>query len=252
MKNSSTRSIFEVAFVFILIRLVVWEWNITSASRWTINLLGWNYFGHIIYVLIPLLILLLTRRNFKSYGLALGLNWKTNLKWGAIFAATLGMPSLFALILGWLKIEVPVYWLSTLVFQVFFAGFGEEILYRGYYQSRINDGFGRPFTASGMRFGVGLIAISILFGFAHVLNPFNPLQGSYGLDWMAGVVALQTGIFYGFVREKTGSILTSAIIHGSTFWWDFIGDGSTRFLAMSIGWCISWIVLFAAFSKTKD
>jgi hypothetical protein len=64
-------------------------------------------------------------------------------------------------------------------------------------------------------------------------------------------VALQTGVFYGLVREKTGSVLASAVIHGSTFWWDFLGDGSMRFISMSIGWCISWVILYASFSKTK-
>jgi membrane protease YdiL (CAAX protease family) len=149
------------------------------------------------------------------------------------------------------EIEVPKYWVSILIFQLFFASFGEEILYRGYYQSRINDGFGLPWDVGGLRFGIGLIAISILFGFAHVLNPFNPFQGQFTLDWVGGLIALQTGLFYGFVREKTGSILASAIIHGSTFWWDFLAEGSTRYIGMSIGWCISWVLLFTIFSRTR-
>jgi membrane protease YdiL (CAAX protease family) len=229
----------------------MWGWSITPLAQRERDLLRWPYFSHIIFILVSILILFFAKRSFKSYGLNPGVNWRASLKWGLLFGAALAAPPLFAFIFGWQEIEVPKFWLSTLIFQMFFASFGEEILYRGYYQSRLNDGFGRPWNADGVRFGIGLIAISMLFGFAHVLNPFNPLQGRYALDWVGGLVALQTGVFYGLVREKTGSILASAIIHGSTFWWDFLGEGSTRYISMSIGWCISWVILFAIFSRTK-
>jgi membrane protease YdiL (CAAX protease family) len=250
--KSKILSIVEVAFVFIVIRLVVWGFNTTRLAEAIWDRLGWSYFGHILCFLVPVLILLLARRSFTTYGLSLAVNWRSSIKWGALFGAMLGLPSLIALVLGWLEIEIPKLWLSTLIFQIFFAGFGEEILYRGYYQSRINIGYGRPYKVGRIQFGVGLIAISLLFGFAHVLNPFNPFQGRSGLDWVAGLVALQTGVFYGLVREKTGSILGSAIIHGSTFWWDFIGDGSARFISMSVGWSICWVILSMVFHKTND
>jgi membrane protease YdiL (CAAX protease family) len=134
---------------------------------------------------------------------------------------------------------------------VIFAGFGEEILYRGYYQSRLNLAFGRPFDADGIKFGVGLIVVSLLFGLGHLLNPFNPFLGQPDLDWFAALIALQTGVFYGLAREKTGSILIAALLHASTFWWDFLPDESTRYVAMSVGWAICWILLFTVFNKTK-
>lgn len=244
-------SVIEVVIVFILLRLTVWVWCTTDLARREEELLSWGYFSHVLFIGVPILIVLLNRRNWASYGLSLATGWRSSLKWGAIFAASLGLPTLIALFCGWLIIDWPEKWLATFVFQFFFAGFGEEILYRGYYQSRLNQGFGRPYTANQIRFGVGLIAISILFGCAHVMNPFNPLQGSFALDWFAGLVALQTGVFYGLVREKTGSVLASAIIHGSTFWWNFIGDGSERLIGMSIGWSISWIILYITFSKAN-
>jgi membrane protease YdiL (CAAX protease family) len=245
------RSVVEVALVVVFLRLAAWGWDTTPLAQREFGLVRWDFLRHILFALIPILILIFARRSFKAYGLDLKVNWKASLKWGVIFGAALGIPPLLALILGWQEVAVPKYWLSTLIFQMFFASFGEEILYRGYFQSRINGAFGRPWDAGGLKFGVGLIAISVLFGFAHVLNPFNPFQGQYGLDWVGGLIALQTGFFYGFVREKTGSILPSAVIHGSTFWWDFLAEGSARYIGMSIGWCISWVLLFALFSRAK-
>jgi membrane protease YdiL (CAAX protease family) len=245
------RPVLEVAAVFISLHLVVWGWNTTSFQQREWDLLRWPYFSHVLIVLVPVLTVVLARRSLRSAGLDLRVNWRTSLTWGFLFGAMLAAPCLAALAFGWIQIDVPRLWLSTIVFQVLFAGFGEEVLYRGYFQSRLNDGFGRPFKVEGISFGVGLIAISLLFGLGHLLNPFNPFLGHNGLDWFAGLIALQTGLFYGLVREKTGSILAPAIIHGSTFWWDFLADGSARYIGMSIGWSIAWVLLFTVFSNRK-
>jgi membrane protease YdiL (CAAX protease family) len=54
----------------------------------------------------------------------------------------------------------------------------------------------------------------LLFGFSHVLNPFDPLNGSFDLAWWWGFWTFFSGIFYGFVREKTGSVVAAGIAHG--------------------------------------
>jgi membrane protease YdiL (CAAX protease family) len=47
-----------------------------------------------------------------------------------------------------------------------------------------------------------------------VLNAFKPLQGVYTLDWCWGFETFFSGLFFGLLREKTGSILAPAIAHG--------------------------------------
>jgi len=42
---------------------------------------------------------------------------------------------------------------SALLFYVFFLGLGEELLFRGYIQSRLNLAFGRPFMFFGVQWG---------------------------------------------------------------------------------------------------
>ena len=66
---------------------------------------------------------------------------------------------------------------STVIFQFFFAGFGEEILFRGYMQTKLNEDFGRPWSLKGINFGPGLLIAAALFGVLHLMNPFNPLMG---------------------------------------------------------------------------
>ena len=43
-----------------------------------------------------------------------------------------------------------------------FVGFGEENLYRGYMQSRLNEAFGRPYRFFGVPFGWGVFVTALL------------------------------------------------------------------------------------------
>lgn len=103
---------------------------------------------------------------------------------------------------------------STAIFQFFFAGFGEEIMFRGYIQYRLNESFGRRWKFAGVRFGPGLFITSILFGVLHLLNPFNPLMGEYALAIWSGIYSTAAGFLFGFIREKTGDVLAPSIAHG--------------------------------------
>jgi uncharacterized protein len=103
---------------------------------------------------------------------------------------------------------------STVIFQFFFAGFGEEIMFRGYMQSRLNESLGYPWKFAGVKFGPGLLITSMLFGVLHLLNPFNPLQGQYGLAIWSGISSMVAGFLFGFIREKTGNVLAPSIAHG--------------------------------------
>jgi uncharacterized protein len=103
---------------------------------------------------------------------------------------------------------------STAVFQFFFAGFGEEILFRGYVQSRLNEGFGRPWVLAGVKFGPSLLITSVLFGVMHLLNPFNPFQGQYEFAIWSGITSTVSGFLFGFIREKTGNVIAPSFAHG--------------------------------------
>jgi membrane protease YdiL (CAAX protease family) len=104
--------------------------------------------------------------------------------------------------------------LLTVLWLFFGAGFGEEIFFRGYIQSRVNQAFGRPLRIMNVDFGVGLLVSALLFGFIHVLNTVDYFNDRWEFAWWWWLPNLVAGLFYGCLREKTGSILAGAVHHG--------------------------------------
>jgi membrane protease YdiL (CAAX protease family) len=95
-----------------------------------------------------------------------------------------------------------------------FVGFGEEILFRGYILSRLNEAFGKPYQIFGIQYGWGLIITSVLFGLTHVGLTTSLITGQVNIYWAWGFWTIFSGLVYGLVREKSGSVLASALLHG--------------------------------------
>lgn len=260
------KSILEVLSVFTFAYLMRWVFSLTvvGVEPW------WKYFVQTISVLIPVSILLLTKRSFESYGFTLK-RWRYNLNvamtfvlfvliivgilgWVPIFMFHLGTDKEMtgsvilaathsvALFLSLQKLRNregatpvivapllfpftfmgfslsgfidPYRLVDTLIYYPLFNGFGEEIYFRGYFQSRMNQEFGRPFKFLGVNFGLGLLLTSLLFGFSHVLAPFDPFAGYFNLSWWWGFWTFFSGLLFGLVREKTGSIIAAGVTHG--------------------------------------
>jgi hypothetical protein len=119
-------------------------------------------------------------------------------------------PVVVALAVGRLSLVI----VSTVIWQFVFSGFGEEFIYRGYFQSRLNQAFGQPARLFGIQFGVGLVIASLLFGLLHVVDSYDPAIGFSSLAWGALWGNFLAGLFLGVIREKTGTLLASSIAHG--------------------------------------
>jgi membrane protease YdiL (CAAX protease family) len=114
---------------------------------------------------------------------------------------------------------------STILWQLVFGGFGEELFYRGYIQSTVNEEYGRPWSVEGVAFGPGLLVSSALYGLDRALNTVRPLEGVYTVSWSWGFFAFTVGIFYGFIREHTGDIVGSGVANGLV---DSVGEALNR------------------------
>ena len=118
---------------------------------------------------------------------------------------------------------------STVIWQFVFSGFGEEFVWRGYVQSRLNQAFGRPMSLFGIQFGVGLIIVSLLFGLFHAFNTYDPALGFSSLSWGWALYASVAGLLFGMLREKTGTLVSPGLAHGLP---DAVGEA----LARIFGW----------------
>ncbi|MCL4561612.1 MAG: CPBP family intramembrane metalloprotease [Chloroflexi bacterium] len=95
-----------------------------------------------------------------------------------------------------------------------FVGFGEEILFRGYMQSRLNEAFGKPYHFFEVPFGWGAVITALLFGFMHIgiLRWILGSSTEVALAW--GFWTVFGGLVSCFLREKSGGILAPALMHG--------------------------------------
>jgi len=134
-------------------------------------------------------------------------------------------PIVLALALGRLSLVV----VSTVVWQFIFSGFGEEFVCRGFVQSRLNQAFGRPLRLCGVQFGAGLVIASLLFGLMHAFNTYQPAIGFRSLSWGWALWTFTGGLFFGAIREKTGTLVAPGIAHG-------LPDAAGEALMKIFGW----------------
>jgi membrane protease YdiL (CAAX protease family) len=252
-------AVFEVLVVFLVTFTLIWLTALLPIGK-----IERNFLAYVVMIAFPLLILLISRRDLKAYGLSFQrfkdqldmtlavllpiainaaiygwllpkyipdaiIRWEgafllsiTTILTGFWIAYILRSKTSFALVfptllctlsLAQTKMILPERLISFL-FYLLFLGPGEELLFRGYIQSRLNAVFGRPYRFWGVPWGWGLVIASLMFGFMHILNPFNPFLGKLDLYIWWGVWAVFGGLTLGYIREKAGSILPTAILHG--------------------------------------
>jgi membrane protease YdiL (CAAX protease family) len=142
-----------------------------------------------------------------------------------LIAILLVLPIAISLWMGKLSLVI----VSTIFWQFFLSGFGEEFLYRGYFQGRISQAFGRPYQLFGFQFGSGLFVAALLFGLMHAFNGYQPGLGLRSMYWGWALWTFFGGLFGGIIREKTGTLLAPGITHGLP---DAVGEP----LRILMGW----------------
>jgi membrane protease YdiL (CAAX protease family) len=255
------KAVLEVVVVFSLTLFLVALAGLSPVGEWVRQVSKRTFFEYVVMIAVPLLLLVVTRRDLASCGISLrNLRYHLDITaaafvpiavgiagaglvnytlwWGALIMAGVQIALLFAL--GRLLKRKPTRnesgtlvtaslviaysnltqgatlnsAISALLFYVFFLGLGEELLFRGYIQSRLNDAFGRPFQFYGVKWGWGIVITSVLFGLMHVINLGSLAIGDWQLTPWWGLWTFFAGLVNGFVREKTGSIVAPTILHG--------------------------------------
>lgn len=254
-------AVMEVTVVFALTLSLLAFAGMTSFGTWVRNTTHRVFVEYLVMIAVPVLVLLITRRNFAEYGISF-----TNMKYHlAIVKDVIGPIAVSCLALAlvnykeWggalimVAVQIALLYVlgqilkrkpsptvdtalvgaaffglagsmfakfnpgnafSALVFYIFFLGVGEELLFRGYIQSRLNAAFGKPFTLFGAQWGWGAIIASALFGIMHLLNLGSLASGQWILTPWWGLWTFFGGLVFAYIREKTGSIAAPAILHG--------------------------------------
>lgn len=256
------KSVIEVVAVFGITLFLVALAGLSPVGEWVRQATNRAFFEYAVMIAVPLLLLVVTRRNLASYGISLR-NFRYHLdiglvafvpvafasvplmfvdetQWGgALIMVGVEIAVLFAL--GWLLKRKPTRnesgmvvgalllvnlsslagkatignGISAFLFYLFFLGLGEELLFRGYIQSRLNEAWGRPYQFFGVHWGWGVVITSVLFGVMHFLNLGSlTIKGDWQLTPWWGLWTFFAGFTGGFVREKTGSIVAPTLIHG--------------------------------------
>ncbi len=99
-------------------------------------------------------------------------------------------------------LRLPARFPEWVVDQLFVVALPEEFFYRGYLQTRLRDAWPEGRTVFGVRLGKAFWVTAILFALGH-LAIFQV--------WRLGVFF--PALLFGWMREKTGSVLGAALLH---------------------------------------
>jgi membrane protease YdiL (CAAX protease family) len=236
--------------------------RIPGFMDWQLNTLGYPFTTGVVFILSTLLLLLITRRDLKAYGLnfenlhyhlgiagtcfipfvligipqGLGVDYRgwsgafilAALQIGLLFViawllkkkASLGLPTTAGALFLFVTINPALDGssigkaIAAFVYFLFFVGFSEEMLYRGYIESRLNEAFPRPYRFFDVHWGWGTILGALIFGLSHVGMIARLIGEANTLTWAWGFWTFFGGLVFSYIRQKTGSILAPAVLHG--------------------------------------
>lgn len=171
-----------------------------------------NLYLSMIALVIPIGLVILFRRFWDkrtvvSLGLGFGKGWLADSVVGIVVAFSM-ITILFAVEYagGWLKYTnhlglsaFNLFFILTFVFVlggVIGSAFSEELVFRGYLLNNISEGWGMV---------AGIVVSSLLFGFAHVLNP--------NFSWIIGLNLSLAGLLMAYGYFVTGSLWLPICFH---------------------------------------
>ncbi len=164
-------------------------------------------------------------RSTERYGLSLR-NPKMDLKWSLyVLLIMFGLGGIIAYLYVLLGLGAPgkispTGLVGNALWYLVMVGFAEELFFRGYVQSRLNEVFIREYSSLlGFKciWHQGTLITAIFyFGLPHILTDVNPFTGDFRVNAQTLLIAVSAcflGLIFGVMREKTGNILLPTITH---------------------------------------
>lgn len=172
--------------------------------------LAWGLGISTLWLVVPVLWLTRRGRNLEEYGLQRGRPA------GGAFHAAMVVGIFVPYAVGhWLLARLA--WEATFVprlpddFAVaafehlFLIALPEEVFFRGYLQTQLDRVSERRWRLLGVEFGPGLPLAALLFGLCHIAS-----------GGPARLVTAFPGIWYGWLRARTGSVVVPTVYHAAS------------------------------------
>jgi len=216
MSEDAAKAVLEVSVAEASFFVVAWYFQSIATG-------GYGWYSKSFMILIGMIAILLHGKPQK-YGLTLR-NLRFSLKWCIyvilIFLST-SLAALFAsMFFGFFRTVSLRVLLVDLVWFFLFVGFAEELFFRGYVQSRLNEVFRKKYGKIlwvDFEWSEGTLITGVFFfGLAHILVGVNPFTGRMAITPAAVMItafACFMGVVFGVLAEKTGSILLPTVLHG--------------------------------------
>lgn len=205
--RDSKKALLEVTLVFLL---VIGICKVLYSSR-SVPFIAQTLpvWAAALFLYVPLLLIGLTRTRPEEWGITprrflFSMNMFLILSIVMLPAFVL----LYRLYRSWwlhipLRVSFPDDWLLLLLYHLLCVALPEEVFYRGYMQSRLNRVYPQRVTLLSAPLGFGLLYTSFLFALGHFIISLRP----------EGLATFLPGLVFGWLRERTGSIVASTAFH---------------------------------------
>ncbi len=216
MRARQLAALAEVAAVELCFRVAAWLLQAAVSG-------GYGWWSKALMAALGLLGILAHGRP-GEYGLR-PKSLRFSLKWSAYVAAPFALASLAVLLAAAAAgrpLPGPASLARDLLWYLVFVGLAEELFFRGYVQSRLNEVFTKRygrFLWVEFEWTQGtMVTAVLLFGLPHLLTGVNPFTGRLSVGPLTLFVTASAafiGLVLGAIREKTGCVIVPAVLHGS-------------------------------------
>lgn len=169
---------------------------------------GWLTPAFLLYT--PVIAFWVRREDFRKLGLAAP-RWRAAGLELAVYAFIVLPGFLFSWWVAarlylhlYFSYRLPVDFGDRVIWQFLGVALPEELFFRGWLQTRLNQLFGRPWKLFGAHLGPGLFIAALAFASAHLIIHHHPLH----------LIVFFPGLLFGLFRERSDSIFSPVLAHG--------------------------------------
>lgn len=247
MLTDKSRAVAEAFLVEAIFFVIAWYLQAMYQTSY-----GW--YSKVVMIILGFIGILIHRKS-GSYSI-LPVNMRFSIGWCIRIILLFAVIDIATLLAYSFMISKPKFSLRTLVMDAvwffLFVGFSEELFFRGYLQSRLNEAFAQKYEKIlGVRFEWSkgtLITGAFFFGIPHILTGVNPFMGKVTISPIIVMVtffACFLGVIFGVLREKTGGIILPTVLHGLI---DFTVYGMGRIVGIVLSNIAAIVAIFLFFS----